>query len=167
MVIGRWTAATAAAGLIVALAACTGSGDVNGTEHFSASTANMAVIAAPHNSLPLTATGTFGDNGSVSLAGSGRSATMTFPDGTIRVSITAEKTGQELDRADCSASTRTGFRYTVTGGTGTFAGISGGGTAALTVTSMLPLTHGKCTIGSESVPTAARETFAASGKVRY
>jgi len=139
-----------------------------GTETFTATTADMSVIAAPNNSLPVKASGAFADAGSISLAGDGKSATLHLHSGTIAMSHGRGTSNQSLDRANCRATlTESGLKYRITGGTGRYAGVTGSGTAELILVASLPKDHGTCNASQSAVPTSARETFTATGPVRY
>jgi hypothetical protein len=184
----RLGTAAGAIGLLAALAACGSSygghapsgaqlhgpahqpsaAPTAGTEHFTATTSNMSVIAAPNNSLPVKASGLFTDSGSVGLAGNGKSALLHLKNGTISMSHGPGTSRQTVDRANCHASlVESGLKYQITGGTGRYARITGSGTAELTLIAALPLVHGKCDVSQSAVPNAATETFTATGPVRY
>jgi hypothetical protein len=184
----RLAAAAGAIGSLAALTACGSSGGAPppgsaqlhgashaaspahaaGTETFIATTADMSVIAAPNNSLPVKATGSFTDAGRISLSGDGKTATLHLHGGTIAMSHGRGKSSQSLDRANCRASLiESGLKYRITGGTGKYAGMTGSGTAELTVVASLPKDHGTCNASQSAVPTSARETFSATGPVRY
>jgi hypothetical protein len=187
MVNVRLAAAAGAMGSLAALTACGSSGGPSpgsaqlhgashtaspahaaGTETFTATTTDMSVIAAPNNSLPVRASGSFTDSGSISLAGDGKSATLHLHSGTIAMSHGRGTSKQSLDRASCHATLiESGLKYRITGGTGKYAGITGSGTAELTLVASLPKDHGTCNASSSAVPTSARETFTATGPVRY
>lgn len=187
MVNVRLAAAAGAMGSLAALTACGSSGGTSpgsaqlhgaahatspahaaGTETFTATTADMSVIAAPNNSLPVKASGSFTDTGTISLAGDGKSATLHLHSGTIAISHGRGTSRQSLDKADCRASlVESGLKYRITGGTGKYAGITGSGTAELTLVASLPKNHGTCNSSQSAVPTSARETFTAAGPVRY
>jgi hypothetical protein len=183
----RLGAAAGAIGLLAALTACGGSygghgsagaqlhGPAHppgtpaaGTEHFLASTSNMSVIAAPDNSLPVKASGSFTDAGSISLSGNGKTAVLHLSNGTISISHGRGKSTQTLDTANCHTSlVESDLRYRITGGTGKYARITGSGTADLIVVAALPLVHGKCDASQSAVPDSASETFSATGPVHY
>jgi hypothetical protein len=183
----RLAAAAGAMGSLAALTACGGSGGAPpgsaqlqgpshtaspahaaGTETFTATTADMSVIAAPNNSLPVKASGAFTDTGSISLAGDGKSATLHLRSGTIAMSHGRGTSRQSLDRANCRATLiESGLKYRITGGTGKYAGMTGNGSAELTLVASLPKQHGTCNASQSAVPTSARETFTATGPVRY
>lgn len=170
MVNARLGAAAGATGLLTAVAACASSGSAHaaGLEHFTATTADMSVIAAPSNSMPVKASGAFADAGTLSLSGDGTSALLRLHGGTISMSHGPGKSSQELNRANCHAILNEhGLAYRITGGTGRYAGITGSGTASLIVTAALPLNHGRCDASQSAVPTSARESFSATGPVRF
>lgn len=183
----RLAAATGIMGSLAVLAACGSSGGAQapgsaqlnpahasapahaaGTETFTATTADMSVIAAPSNSLPVKATGSFTDTGSINLAGDGKSATLHLRNGTIAMSHGRGTSKQSLDPTSCRASLiESDLKYQITGGTGRYAGITGSGTAELTLIATLPKSHGTCNASQSAVPTSARETFSGTGPIRY
>jgi hypothetical protein len=185
----RLATAAGAMGSLAVLAACGGSGSAQppggaqvhsgashgtspahaaGTETFTATTASMSVIAAPSNSLPVKASGSFADTGSINLSGNGKSAVLHLRNGTIAMSHGRGTSQQSLDRANCHAIlVESGLKYQITGGTGRYSRISGSGTAELTLIAALPKDHGTCNASQSAVPTSARETFTATGPVRY
>ena len=184
----RLAAAAGAMGSLAVLAACGSSGGTAapgsaqlhgashppnpahaaGTESFTATTADMSVIAAANNSLPVKASGAFTDSGTISLSGDGKTATLHLHDGTIAMSHGPGTSNQSLDRANCRASlVESGLKYRITSGTGRYVGMTGSGTAELTLIAALPKDHGTCNASQSAVPTSARETFTATGPIRY
>lgn len=128
----------------------------------------MSVIAAPNNSLPVKASGSFSDTGSISLSGNGKTAVLHLSEGTISISHGPGKSTQSLDTANCHTSlVESDLKYQITGGTGKYARITGSGTAELIVAAALPLVHGKCDASQSAVPNSASETFSATGPVHY
>lgn len=128
----------------------------------------MAVIAAPNNSLPVTASGSFADTGSISLSGNGKTAMLHLKNGTINISHGPGTSRQTVDTANCHTSlVESDLKYQITGGTGKYAKITGSGTADLIVVAALPLVHGKCDASQSAVPNSASETFSAIGPVHY
>lgn len=114
-----------------------GSGSA-GTEHFTFM--STSVTADKFNVI---ATGAFTAGGTATPLAA--SDTLKFPNGTIK--LTGKNTGQPL----LSANTKTCYEhlsqrgtYTLAGGTGAYAGITGSGTFTLNIHEVGPIVNGTC-----------------------
>jgi hypothetical protein len=169
MATSRMACVIATAALGAALAACSsGSSHASGTETFSASTSKLQAIASKNAKVPATARGAFTDKGTIAL-GTGTTSVLAFPDGKIHISHATQTPRQRVNPTTCHAVVAfSAIPYTVTGGTGRFKGISGHGTANITIDATLPHTsNGTCNASANAVPTSAREVFLATGPVKY
>jgi hypothetical protein len=150
--------ATAAAGAAMTGIAL-GSG-ASGTEHFSfisTSTTNEAKYSAIATG-PITAGGT-----AELLGGKGK---IVLPAGTIN--LTSKLTGAPTESGSkqrCLSIFGEKGTYTLIGGTGAYAGISGSGRFRLKSTGVGMIKHGKCDISSSSTPVASQSVITASGPV--
>jgi hypothetical protein len=169
MATSRMAGVLAAAALAVTLAACSsGSSHASGTETYTATTSSMQAIASQNGKAPVTAHGAFTDKGTITL-GSGTTSVLVFPDGKIHVSHGTQTPRQSVNTSTCHALVKfSAIPYTITGGTGKFKGISGHGTANITIDATLPhASNGKCDTSPKAVPTGAHEVFVATGPVKY
>jgi hypothetical protein len=94
----------------------------------------------------------------------------TFPKGTFLINeVSAGKEAGTINPSTCAAVyTDTGLKYKINGGTGSYKGITGSGTANLKFTGTLPkLSNGKCNESSTATPMAgtALSVVHASGPV--
>jgi hypothetical protein len=172
-------AAAAVLGIGLTAAACSSSsssGPVTGTETFSGTQVMTTAQAASNNfepTIPLTASGVFSDHGSIHLGGGNEAGPAVIVLGKGDVKITHAATNPNLQpkpigaASACVYGVTEAVAYTVTGGTGSYAGITGGHGAATIVEKVtLPkLAGGKCNLSNSAVPTDAQVTFSAVGPV--
>ena len=166
-------AGCSSSGNSASLASSGGSGPthMSGTEIFTAGTTSLTVIGSNVQKLPLRALGAFTDAGYITIQTGANAAdkVITFPDGTIKLTSTSRSTPKQgVNSTNCRAhESLTGGTYKIIGGTGKYAGITGSGTADVTVTATLPRTKdGKCNMARTVQPTSAQETIAAHGPIK-
>lgn len=133
------TAAAIAVSGTLAAAAASGNSGASGVEHFqimstSATATRDTVIAY----------GVF-TAGGVDITTSATTDTFKFPDGTVRIRHSAGTGPQTFNRQTCLFTVHQHGTYTVLGGTGKYAGISGHGRYRLNILAVAPRSHGKCT----------------------
>ena len=130
---------------------------VSGTEHF------QIVNGSPTSSkASFIGTGVF-TAGGIDLTGQ-RSDTIKVAGGTFKINHSQGHGKQSFNPRTCMFRLSLGGKYTVTGGTGKFAGISGHGTYLLTVLAIGPKVRGKCSM--TKAPLAQQQEIQASGPVR-
>jgi len=143
--------------LAAAAAPSSSSSGASGTEHFQAMStdptgAKTTVIAR----------GVF-TAGGVDISTSNTTDTFKFPNGTIRVRHSPGTGPQSFNPRTCLITVHQHGTYTLVGGTGKYAGISGHGRFRLDILAVAARSHGKCT---QSKPPAAFELIIrASGPV--
>jgi hypothetical protein len=141
----------------LAAAAAPGSSGASGIEHLQAMStdptgAKTTVIAR----------GVF-TAGGVDITTSNTTDTFKFPNGTIRVRHSPGTGPQSFNRHTCLITVHQHGTYTLVGGTGKYAGISGHGRFQVDVLAVAARSHGKCT---QNKPPAAFELIIrASGPV--
>jgi hypothetical protein len=174
---------TAVAAIAVAAgasaAACSSSSSstaTTGTETFSG-TETLTAAQAGSNSfqptIPLKASGVFSDSGSIFLNAGNKAGPSTIKLGKGNVTIHHAATNPNLQPVPIGAASACVFgatehvAYTVTGGTGSYKGITGGqGVATLTIKITLPkLAGGKCNESNSAAPTGGSASFDAVGPV--
>lgn len=173
-------AAAAVLGIGLTAAACSSSssssGPVTGTETFSGTqvmTAAQAASSSFEPTIPLTASGAFSDHGSIHLGGGNKAGPAVIVLGKGDVKVTHAATNPNLQPNPVGAASACVFgvteavAYTVTGGTGSYAGITGGhGTATIVEKVTLPkLAGGKCNEANSAIPTGGSASFSAVGPV--
>jgi hypothetical protein len=141
----------------LAAAAAPSSGSASGIEHFQAmSTSDTS------NRTTLIAHGVF-TAGGVDISTGNTTDTFKFPNGTIRVRHSPGTGPQSFDPRTCLLTVHQHGTYTLLGGTGKYAGISGHGTFRLHVLLVAARSHGQC---SQTKPPVAFELLIrASGPV--
>ena len=148
--------ATGAAGLALAGAAL-GAGTA-GAEHFTFLSTSVSA-----DRFSVIATGVFTAGGTATpLAGTD---TLKFPNGTI--DVTSKSTGKPVTTGNtktCYESLSQRGTYTLAGGTGTYAGITGSGSFTLSIRQVGPVTNGKCDTKT-SKRVASQGIITASGPV--
>ena len=92
--------------------------------------------------------------GGVDITTSNTTDTLKFPNGTIRLRHTNPTGGVSFDPRTCLNTVNQHGTYTLVGGTGRYAGISGNGRFQLHVLAVGARSHGKC---SENKPLVAFE----------
>lgn len=142
---------------IVAAAAAPSSSGASGIEHFQAmSTSDTS------NRTTLIAHGVF-TAGGVDISTGNTTDTFKFPNGTIRVRHSPGTGPQSFNPRTCLGTVHQHGTYTLLGGTGKYAGISGHGRFQLDVLLVGARSHGKC---SQNKPLVAFELIIrASGPV--
>ncbi len=141
---------------------------ISGTETTIMTTSSMA----SNPSFTLSASGVFAGKGTLVGNGNGKdSSTAKLSDGTFVVNHPQDEqktVSESLDSKSCAAKLVEQGRYTLSKGTGKYAGISGSGTAVLTTTATLPrLKDGKCDTSTTVTPVSGTEhtTIKAVGPV--
>jgi hypothetical protein len=159
-------------------AACSSSSSstaTTGTETFSG-TETLTAAQAGSNSfqptIPLKASGVFSDSGSIFLNAGNKAGPSTIKLGKGNVTIQHAATNPNLQPVPIGAASACVFGatehvgYTVTGGTGSYKGITGHGVATLTIKVTLPkLAGGKCNESNSAAPTGGSASFDAVGPV--
>ena len=148
--------AIALSGTLVAAAAPSGSG-ASGIEHFQ-------VMSISETSTPTTviARGVF-TAGGVDIETSNTTDTFKFPNGTIRVRHSEPVGPANFNPRTCLGTVNQHGTYTLVGGTGKYAGISGHGTFRPHVLLVAARSHGKCS--DTKPPVAFEQIIRASGQV--
>lgn len=150
------TATAAALWLAVPAGASSAGRDVSGIEHFqlvttSATTSTQGVIA----------TGVF-TAGGVDHQGS-KVDTFVFPGGSFKVAHSQGTGTQHLNPATCLVTVRVHGTYTLSGGTGKYAGIRGHGIYHLNILGIAARSGGKCTM--HKPPVVWQQIIQAAGPV--
>jgi hypothetical protein len=152
------SATVAAAALAVTgISAASAASAASGAEHMQAITTSTTSSTAS-----VIAYGVFTEAGTVNLSSS-KVSKFVFSNGTI--TVTHKKTGgsQHFNSKTCLAMISETGTYKMTGGTGSYAGIKGSGTYALSVLFLGPKVSGKCSTTKK--PLAQHEILATSGTV--
>jgi hypothetical protein len=152
------SATVAAAALAVTgISAASAASAASGAEHMQAITTSTTSSTAS-----VIAYGVFTEAGRVNLSSS-KVSKFVFSNGTI--TVTHKKTGgsQHFNSKTCLAMISETGTYKMTGGTGSYAGIKGSGTYALSVLFLGPKVSGKCSTTKR--PLAQHEILATSGTV--
>jgi hypothetical protein len=165
--------AAAAVGTIAALTGCGSSSPAKAAPMSGSETTIMTTSSMSSNpSFALTASGVFAGKGTLVGNGNGKdSSTAKLADGSFVVNHPQDKTktvSESLDAKSCAAKVVEQGPYTISQGTGKYAGISGSGTAVATATATLPrLKDGKCDTSTTVTPVAGTEhtTIKAVGDV--
>lgn len=150
---GAIATATAVLGLTGA-AFGSGSG-ASGTEHLT-----FMSTATSGETFNVIATGVFTAGGKVNLGSS--KATLRFPNGTIRTVSKSSKPVSTSNKTTCYGTFAQRGTYTIVGGTGAYAGISGSGSFSLHFYEVVPIVNGKC---HGNKPVAQQGILTASGPV--
>ncbi len=158
----------AAAASIALLSAPWASASMTGTQSFVLTT--RSTVANPV--YQAVASGVFSATGTMQATSAASTAPLkaTFPKGTFLINeVSTGKESGTINPSTCAAVyTDTGLKYKITGGTGSYNGITGSGTANLKFTGTLPkLSNGKCNESSSATPLAgtALSVVHASGPV--
>jgi len=96
--------------------------------------------------------------------GDAKLGTITFPGGTIMLSHAAQKGTSQFDPKTCLAIISQPGTYTIIGGTGKYAGITGHGNYHLSLVFIAARSHGQCS--SNRAPVARQELLRLSGPAR-
>ena len=151
-------AITATAGVTAASAAPAASHATSGTEYFQVMSASVTPGPAS-----VIARGVFAAAGQARL-GDARTATITFPGGTIVLSHRPAKGSSRFYPATCLSVINQSGSYRIVRGTGRYAGISGHGTYQLSLEIVAARVGGHCS--SARPPLGQQELLRLSGPVR-
>jgi hypothetical protein len=135
---------------------------ISGTEHGygkitgAAAVANVSTFSVTYTG-PVATTGTFNTSGPNPAKGQTHTFATKAGDLTLQVSGTPGNVQKSIGPASsCGFEFGTTVPYTVTGGTGKFAGATGHGTVVVTFTADLPkLANGKCNTSKSAQPIAS------------
>jgi hypothetical protein len=151
------------------------SGPVTGTETFSGTLVMTPAQLSNNNfhpTIPIKATGLFADTGSIALSGGNGagSSTIVLGKGDIKVHHAATPANPVPKQVGAASSCVYGVTehvaYTVTGGTGSYANVTGGhGTATIVQRVDLPKVSGGCNASNSAVPTGGSVQFTAVGPI--
>jgi len=130
--------------------------DVSGIEHFQ-----LVTTSATATTQPVIATGVF-TAGGVDHQGS-KTDTFVFPGGSFKVAHSQGTGTQNLNPKTCLVTVRVHGTYTLSGGTGKYAGIRGHGIYHLSILGIAARSGGKCT--THKPPVAWQQIIQASGPV--
>jgi hypothetical protein len=144
-----------AAASLALLSAPWASASTSGTQTFVLTTRSTAANPV----YQATATGPISATGTMQATSTASSAPLRakFPKGTFLLNeVSAGHETGMINPSTCAAVyTDTGIKYTITGGTGSYKGITGSGTANLRFTGTLPkLSNGKCNESTSVTPVA-------------
>jgi hypothetical protein len=149
-------ATTVVAATAVITAASASGQSTSGTEHFS-----FVNTSTTSNTYSAIATGAFTAGGTANLpTGHG---TLKFSAGTITVTDKGGKAKVKTSLKKCIQSTTQSGTYTITGGTGAYAGITGSGKFKAAFVQVGPTVKGKCSTKANAV--AAQSAVVGSGPV--
>ena len=151
-------AITVTAGVTAASAAPTASHTASGTEYIQVMSAS--VTPGPASAI---ARGVFAAAGQARL-GNARTATITFPGGTIVLSHRPGRGSSRFYPASCLSLISQSGSYRIVRGTGRYAGISGHGTYQLSLEIVAARVGGHCS--SARPPQGQQELLRLSGPVR-
>jgi hypothetical protein len=165
--------AVAILGTVAALSGCGSSSPAKAAPASGTETTVMTTSSTASNpSFALDASGVFAGKGTLVGNGNGKdSSTAKLSDGTFVVNHPQGKqktVSESLDSKSCAAKLVEQGPYTLSKGTGKYAGISGSGTAIVTTTATLPrLKDGKCDTSTTVTPVSGTEhmTIKAVGPV--
>jgi hypothetical protein len=165
--------AVAVVGTVAALTGCGSSSPAKAASTSGTETTIMTTSSTSSNpSFALTSSGVFAGKGKLVGIGNGQdSSTAKLSDGTFVVNHPQGQqkiVSESLDSSSCAARRVEQGPYTITKGTGKYAGISGSGTAVATMTATLPrLKDGKCDTSPTVTPVHGTEhvTIKAVGPV--
>jgi hypothetical protein len=110
------------------------------------------------------ATGAFTAPGVDHESQRGNTATFVFPNGTVRLRHSAGTGPQSFNPKTCLLTLNLHGTYRVTGGTGKYAGITGGGTYKLNILAIGARSGGKCS--QTKAPVAFHQVINARGTVK-
>jgi hypothetical protein len=148
-------------GLAVANASPHGSASpaTSGTEHLY-----LMTTSAASNKASLIVSGVFTANG-VDIEGNGPTDTVRLPGGTFKIHHPAggPPGKPKVNALTCFVTISGSARFTINGGTGKFAGLTGAGKALVTIVGILGRSHGKCS--ESALPAAWHETITATAHV--
>jgi hypothetical protein len=129
-----------------------------GTEHFQ-----FMSTSGAGNTGRIIASGLFTAAG-IDHEGAHNLSKFVFADGTIRIRHLPGKGPQHFDPSTCLLTVHLHGTYQLLGGTGRYAGISGGGRYQLSILAIGAKSNGKCT--NNKPPVALEQLIRASGPVR-
>ena len=146
-----------------------------------ATTGVLAAAAAPHparaaasgaetfqmmttsetGSLSVIANGVFTAPGTDTENQTAGTSLFTFPNGTVSLKHSPGKGTQSVNPKTCLATLNVHGTYTITGGTGAYSGITGGGTYKLNILAIAAKVSGKCNLNKP--PLAWHQVINATG----
>jgi hypothetical protein len=129
----------------------------SGTENFQ-----MMTTSATSPTASVIASGVFTAPG-VDHEGQHNTATFTFPNGTVSLKHSAGTGKQTFDPKTCLLTINEHGTYNMTGGTGSYAGITGSGKYQLSILAIGASSGGKCS--KSKPPVAFHQVINASGPV--
>ena len=151
-------AAIAVSGAMTASAAPTGAGAVTGTEHFQ-----MMTTSGTGTTGSVIASGVFTAPAVDHEHQATNTSTFTFANGTINIKHSNGTGTQHFDPKTCLLTINEHGTYTLTGGTGSYAGITGNGKYQLSILAIGASSGGKCV--QNEPPVAFHQVINASGPV--
>ena len=153
--------AVAAAGVIAmggaAVASAAPHPGVSGTETFQ-----LMGTSARSSKFSAIAQGVFTAGGTQTRS-SNTSSTETFPTGTVTIKHSRGTGSQHLNPVTCLLTINLHGTFSLSGGTGAYAGITGSGTYKLTALGVANKVAGKCSL--KAVPQAFQQVVLATGSV--
>ena len=152
----------AAAAAIAAVTGVAAAGASPATRAAASGTEDMQVMSATAGPASVIARGVFTAAGRARLSDA-RTATITFPGGTVVLSHRQAHGSQHFYPASCLSLVSQSGSYQITHGTGRYAGISGHGTYQLSLEMIGARVHGQCSPGR---PLAQQELLRLSGPAR-
>jgi hypothetical protein len=129
-----------------------------GTETFQ-----MMTTSGTSSTSSVIASGVFTAPGTDHESTTGNTASFVFPNGTVSVKHSRGTGKQSLDPKTCLLTVNLHGTYTLTGGTGAYAGISGNGTYKLSILAIGARSGGKCS--QSKPPLAWHQVINATGPV--
>jgi hypothetical protein len=157
---------TSAAVAAAAAAAIGGTGIAMAGTHSAASgTENFQLMttSATSPSLSVIASGVFTAPGVDHESQKGNTATFTFANGTVSLKHSRGTGKQSMNPKTCLLTVNQHGTYTLTGGTGAYAGITGNGNYQLSILAIGASSGGKCS--QSKPPVAFHQVINASGPV--
>jgi hypothetical protein len=150
-----------------AVAAMGGAGIAVAGTHAPAAKAEsfqMMTTSPTASTFSVIATGAFTAPGVDHESQSGNTATFVFPNGTVRLRHSAGTGPQSFNPKTCLFTLNLHGTYRLTGGTGKYAGITGGGTYKLNILAIGARSGGKCS--QTKAPVALHQVINARGTVK-
>jgi hypothetical protein len=149
-----------------AVAALSGTGiALAGTQGATASTESFQIMTTSGTSsnFSVIATGAFTAPGVDHENSNGTTAAFVFPNGTVKLRHSAGTGRQSFNPKTCLLTLNLHGTYKLTGGTGKYAGITGGGRYTLSILAVAARSGGKCSMSKP--PLAFQQVINASGPV--
>jgi hypothetical protein len=124
----------------------------------------MMTTSATASTASVIATGAFTAPGVDHESQNGNTAAFVFSNGTVKVRHSAGTGQQSFNPKTCLLTINEHGTYRLTGGTGRYAGITGGGTYKLNILAIAARSGGKCS--QTKAPVAFHQVINASGSVK-